>query len=163
MLQDELGPLKSEQTARIVLRDTTLYVHIASVVAIYAAEGQAGDNADLVASIRAFAIVLTAVICSIYVSNDFYVSRLAHFASTYGSELMKAWETEHRKGVRYRLQKLLRATAILTVFPGWATLQLMPVIRAGLDLLAWIGFVSWLLVVGATVVFLTVDYGRRTV
>lgn len=160
MAHDELIALKGEQTARIVLRDTTLYVHIASIVAIYAAEGQAGSNAELVASIRAFAIVLTAVICSIYASNDFYVSRLAHFASTHGAALLQAWENEHRLGVRYRLQKLLRASTVLIVFPGWATLQLAPMLQAGMTVLTGIAFASWLVVTGATLVFLTADRGR---
>jgi hypothetical protein len=161
MGQEELIALKGEQTARIVLRDTTLYVHIASIVALYAAEGQAGSNDSLVSAIQAFAVVLAAVICSIYASNDFYISRLARFALCHGSAVLRAWENEHRAGVRYRFQKAMRTSAVLLVFPGWATLQLAPLIESEWRYLTWIAILSWGLVVSATLVFLTADVGRR--
>lgn len=159
--QAVLIALKAEQSARIVLRDTTLYVHIASVIAIYAAEGQAGNNVELVHAIRAAATVLSAVIFSIYASNDFYVSSIARFASDHGAGLLQRWEREHRGGRRYRLQKILRAAAVLIVFPGWTTLQIFPLMNEEVDHLLIAAVLSWLVVVGATVVFLGADW-RRT-
>ncbi|MDE8654617.1 hypothetical protein [Novosphingobium album (ex Liu et al. 2023)] len=158
--QAELIALKSEQTARIVLRDTTLYVHIASIIAIYAAEGQAGSNEPLVHSIRVAATILSAVIFSIYASNDFYVSSIGKFAAAHGSSLLQVWEREHRIGRRYRLQKFLRAAAVLIVFPGWTTLQIAPILARSFDFLQIVAVVSWLVVIGATLVFLVSDWGR---
>ena len=161
-VSDVLAILKSEQTARIVLRDTTLYVHIASIVAVYAAEGQAGSNTELVGYIRAFAIVLAAVICCIYASNDFYISRIAEFTSRQGSELLQSWEREHRSGKRYRAQKALRTTAVLAVFPGWTTLQLVPLVKQHLGSLGLVAIFAWLATIGASIVFLSADAGRAS-
>lgn len=121
---DHLVALKGEQTARIVLRDTALYIFIGTIFGAYAAEGQAGSNSDLVQQIRAFSLALAALMFSIYLSNDYYVSRIGTFVGKHpAAGKFSEWEAFHRKGVLYHLQKLFRTLVIFLLFGGWTVYQ----------------------------------------
>lgn len=129
---DHLVALKNEQTARIVLRDTALYVQLGTIFGIYAAEGQAAANLELVEWIRAVSTLVSAVMLSIYMSNDYYVSRIGRFiCSESSSQEFQRWESYHRTGVYYALQKYLRFALVLLIFGGWSAYQSIPVFEAG--------------------------------
>lgn len=129
---DHLIALKNEQSARIVLRDTALYVFIGTIFGVYAAEGQAGANRELVELIRACSMVVSAIMLSIYMSNDYYISKIARFVCDKDSEgEFKRWENYHRRGGYYQFQKLLRFILVLLMFGGWAVYQGLPVFSHG--------------------------------
>lgn len=134
-LSDYLTVLKNEQTARIVMRDTSLYVFLGTIFAVYAAEGQAGSNAALVELVRTSATGLSAIMLSIYLSNDYYVSKIGEFvAKDPKAADFKRWEAFHREGWRHHAQKFFRTLIVLALFGGWAIYQALPVILAGAPL-----------------------------
>ena len=128
--QEHFTALKNEQTARIVLRDTALYVFIGTVFGIYAAEGQAGANTNLVEIIRACSTAVSAIMFSIYLSNDYYVSRIGQFARSADNDF-SSWEDYHRKGALYVLQKYFRSFLVVALFAGWTLYQAIPILEHG--------------------------------
>lgn len=129
---EHLASLKNEQTARIVLRDTALYVFLGIIFAVYAAEGQAGSNHKLIELIRTCSTGLSAIMLSIYLSNDHYVSEIGRFVcSEPRADAFKRWEHSHRKGWRHHVQKFFRTLIVVLLFGGWAVYQTIQVFASG--------------------------------
>lgn len=159
---DHLVALKNEQTARIVLRDTALYVFIGTIFGIYAAEGQAGTNRELVELIRACSTVVSAIMLSIYMSNDYYVSKIARFVCDQATDKgFDLWENYHRKGKYYGFQKLLRFLLVIVMFGGWSVYQGWPVFLHGNDATRVIAVAGGGVVLVELVFFVSVYFDRR--
>lgn len=121
---DHIVALKNEQTARIVMRDTSLYVFLVTVFAVHAAEGQVGSNTALLDLIQTCSTALSAIMLSIYLSNDYYVSKIGAFIRMDpGAEEFHQWEAFHRFGWRHHAQKLFRTFFVVILFGGWAFYQ----------------------------------------
>lgn len=156
---EHLAAIKNEQTARIVLRDTALYVFLGTIFAAYAAEGQAGANTALVELIRTAATGLSAIMLSIYLSNDYYVSKIGDFiAQDEDAEAFKRWEAYHRIGVRHHIQKFSRTVIVLALFGGWAAYQAIPVVAHGDPLARVAALVFGALVLAQLAVFISVAF-----
>lgn len=158
---DYLNSLKSEQTARIVMRDTSLYVFLGTIFAVYAAEGQAGANTNLVELIRVCSTALSAIMLSIYLSNDYYVSKIGAFvAKDPKAKDFHRWEAFHRTGWRHHVQKFFRTIVVLLLFGGWALYQGLPLLQSS-NLLARSAVVVFGLIVTAQlIVFLSFALGK---
>jgi hypothetical protein len=155
---DHIVALKNEQTARIVLRDSALYVFIGAIFAFYAAEGQAGSNANLIYWIHLASSIIAAGMFSIYLSNDFYVSQISRFVASEKDPEFCKWEEFHRKGAGYTLQKHLRSLVVYVVFGIWGIYQAISIFSSG-DLLIRIGVIlSCLVLLGQMALFTVITY-----
>ena len=106
----QIATAKNEQIARIVLRDTTLYVNLTLVAALFAT--QPANN-----SLNHFAMfpVWSLVMVSIYYSNDYYVSALRDYVK-HTDKSRASWESKKPRGFGYKLQKELRFLVVLISF-----------------------------------------------
>lgn len=159
---DHFIVLKSEQTARLVLRDTALYIYLGAIIAIYAAEGQAGSNADLVQIIRLCSVGLVAIMFSIYLSNDYYVSKIGKFISENAGDDFRRWETYHRVGLRYRLQKYLRTIVVVFLFGGWALFQGLQAYSTPGTIGRWVVVACGIVVAIQLLFFLSMELGGQS-
>jgi hypothetical protein len=160
---DHLVVLKNEQTARIVLRDTALYVHLGAIIGVYAAIGQAGSNQSLVEVIRTSSVALSIVMFSIYLSNDYYVSKLGRFIRSFGDDQFQGWEQFHRQGIRYRIQKSLRTIIVVMLFGVWTAVQTYEVWTRAESPNTWIAAACWLVILVELGFFLTMEFVQDSV
>lgn len=159
---EHLVALKNEQTARIVMRDTSLYVFLGTIFAVYAAEGQAGQNASLVELIRTCSTGLSAIMLTIYLSNDYYVSKIGDFvAADKDAITFKRWEDFHRSGWRHHVQKFFRTAIVLLLFGGWSLYQAIPVVQFGDAIARAVALLFGAIVVFQLAVFLSLALQPR--
>lgn len=145
------------------MRDTALYVFLATIFAVYAAEGQAGRNSDLVELIRTCSTGLSAIMLSIYLSNDYYVSKIGAFVAQDKSAAdFQRWEAFHRTGWRHHVQKFARTLVVVVLFGGWTIYQGLPVLRAGSPTAQVSAIVFGIIVFLQLFVFLTFALQRKT-
>lgn len=155
---DHIIALKSEQSARIVMRETALYVQLGSIFAAYAVEGQAGQNLDLVNVIRISSMLIALVMISIYLSNDYYVTRISNFIKSASIDKFSEWENTRKDNIYYQFQKHLRTLSTMIVFLGWEVFQ---AVRLGMfeqPMIMVPGFISLFLVLMASGVLLRISY-----
>lgn len=159
---DHFTALKNEQTARIVMRETALYVYIGTIFAVYAAEGQAGANAALVEWIQAVSTALSAIMFSIYLSNDFYVSRIGAFVRGHPQAgAFIDWENFHRQGIVHAVQKSFRTIVVILLFGGWALYRSIPVLETGQPLTKAIAIVFGTIILIELLAFCAILFGVK--
>ena len=111
--ETEFAAMKSEQTARLVLRDTSLYTQIVISATLL---GLLQFNSMKVWLPIAFSGASFVIFC-IYATNDIYVTQISKFVSE-RFRTLSSWEDWHRAGLLYRFQKAFRQFAVFGAFVG---------------------------------------------
>ena len=102
--------LKNEQTSRINFRDTALYLQlVSSTTALGFYVEYKIWTVLLLVALGAF------VFSTLYFINDFFVGRIGAFLATFEAPYSD-WETFHRLGYGYRLQKWMRRSLVVLSF-----------------------------------------------
>lgn len=127
----EYSALKEEQSGRITLRDTALYISIVVSLTGYGMYFNV-DN-DSKKFVLWVVPVTTAVLFWIYYTNDLFVGRIREYVVNLGEKLglggqAFGWETAHREGDNERLgRRILNTVALVCAFvaPTLAALVLL--------------------------------------
>lgn len=136
--------LKAEQSARITFRDGALYINLVALISIVGAYVQQGD-------LQVLLLIPTsaAVFSMLYGANDFYITRISQFVEHQGTAHGE-WEVFHRRGVAYRVQKVIRHILVLASFF---------VVPVGVMFVVGSKLLLSPCVIGAVMLLLLIEYG----
>lgn len=155
---DYLVALKAEQSSRITMRETALYVHLGAIFAVLAAEGQAGSNNSLRDIIICLSSCVTLVMFSIYLSNDYYITLISRYCMQFPDPSIQRWESERRKNFVYFIQKNTRIVIVILAFVGWQALVASRISEMEFKLAHFINFISVSFTALITISFISISY-----